>query len=432
VGLPRPVRTKVVNHWPCNPEKVIITHRPVEREIWSFGSGYGGNSLLGKKCFALRIASNIARDEGWMAEHMLIMGITTPHGAEKFIAAAFPSACGKTNLAMLEPTLPGYTVRCVGDDIAWMRFKEDGQLYGINPEAGFFGVCPGTSHKTNPMAMETMKKNSIFTNVAETAHGEPFWEGLEDEIEDPGCEITTWLGEKWKIGMPGKAAHPNSRFTAPARQCPNIHPKWEDAAGVPIDALVFGGRRPEGVPLVFETFSWVHGIFIGACLKSEATAAAEHAGKQVMHDAMAMRPFMGYNFGHYLDHWISLQKNGRKMPRIYHVNWFRVNAQGKFIWPGFGENIRVLDWMLQRLEKPVEDRTIGRECPIGIIPTMDAVNTQGLPPIDMEELYRLPKDYWVQDAKEVRKWLEEQVGPDLPAAVRAEMDAQEQRINAMP
>lgn len=432
VGLPRPVKQKVINHWPCNPEKVMIAHRPKEREIWSFGSGYGGNSLLGKKCFALRIASNIARDEGWMAEHMLIMGIVPPNGKEKFVAAAFPSACGKTNLAMLEPTIPGYNVRCVGDDIAWMRFnQQDGRLYGINPEAGFFGVAPGTSHKTNPMAMETLMKNSIFTNVAETVDGRFFWEGLEDEIPDKDVEIITWLGEKWKIGQPGKAAHPNSRFACPASQCPIIHPLWEDSKGVPIEAIIFGGRRPEGVPLVFESFSWNHGVFIGACCKSEATAAAEHAGKKIMHDPMAMRPFMGYNFGKYLAHWLSLNKPERKMPRIYHVNWFRVNQEGKIIWPGFGDNIRVLDWILRRLELPKEDRSIAEERAIGIVPTKTAVNLDGLPAIDMEALYSVPKDYWSEDSKEIRKFMEEQVGPDLPAEVRAEMDAQEQRIAAM-
>jgi len=429
VGLPRPVTTKVVNHWPCNPEKVIIAHRPAQREIWSFGSGYGGNSLLGKKCFALRIASHLARDEGWMAEHMLISGVTVEKtGKEYFIAAAFPSACGKTNLAMLQPTIPGFKIRVVGDDIAWMRFRDDGQLLGINPEAGFFGVAPGTNHKTNPMAMETVSRNTIFTNTAETVDGRVFWEGLEKEIPDPNVEIITWLGEKWKIGMPGKSSHPNSRFTAPASQCPVIHPQWEDPAGVPICAFLFGGRRPEGVPLVFETLSWEHGILIGACLKSEATAAAEFKGKQIMHDAMAMRPFMGYNFGHYLQHWLDLKKPGRKMPRIYHVNWFRLTKDGKFLWPGFGDNIRVIEWILRRVDG---DESIGQKTAIGVIPTKGSINIDGLDNLNWDELFSLPKDYWVEDAKENRRWLEAQVGPDLPAEVRKELDEQEARINAM-
>ncbi|VDM42593.1 unnamed protein product [Toxocara canis] len=435
VGLPRPVKKPVINHWPCNPEQVIIAHRPAEREIWSFGSGYGGNSLLGKKCFALRIASNIARDEGWMAEHMLIMGVTGPDGKERFIAAAFPSACGKTNLAMLQPSLPGWKVRCVGelhiqlsislcseiteldgrtfrtivnlgDDIAWMRFGRDGRLYGINPEAGFFGVAPGTSNKTNPMAVATFQENSIFTNVAETSDGEYFWEGLEDEIKDKKVSIKSWLGEEWHIGDQKAAAHPNSRFTSPAGQCPIIHPDWESPKGVPIDAIVFGGRRPEGVPLVFETFSWNHGIFTGACLKSEATAAAEHKGKKVMHDPMAMRPFMGYNFGKYLQHWIGLNKEGRKMPRIFHVNWFRKDSNGNFLWPGYGDNIRVIDWMLRRLSG---DESIGRQTPIGVVPSDGAIDLRGLQGIKMDELMSVPKEYWQQDVKEVRSFLEQQV-----------------------
>jgi phosphoenolpyruvate carboxykinase (GTP) len=429
VGLPRPVKTKVINHWPCNPERVMIAHRPKEREIWSFGSGYGGNSLLGKKCFALRIASVIARDEGWMAEHMLLMGVTVERtGKEHFIAAAFPSACGKTNMAMLEPSIPGYKVRVVGDDIAWMRFRDDGQLVGINPEAGFFGVAPGTSYKTNPMAMKTFQKNSIFTNVAETVDGDYFWEGIEDEMEDKNVEIITWLGEKWKVGMPGKAAHPNSRFTTPASQCPIIHPRWEDPAGVPIDAIVFGGRRPEGVPLIFEAFNWNHGVFTGACVKSEATSAAEDHGKTIMHDAFAMRPFMGYNFGKYLQHWLELQKAPHKVPKIFHVNWFRLDAQKKFLWPGFGDNIRVLDWIIRRVEG---DETIGEPSAIGIVPKKGSINMEGLPPVDWDQLFSLPKDYWMEDAKDNRKWLNAQVGSDLPKEILAELDAQEKRIHAM-
>ncbi|VDL70014.1 unnamed protein product [Nippostrongylus brasiliensis] len=397
---------KVINHWPCNPDKVMIAHRPVEREIWSFGSGYGGNSLLGKKCFALRIASNIGRDEGWMAEHMLIMGITSPAGQERFVAAAFPSACGKTNLAMLEPTVPGWKIRVVGDDIAWMKFGADGRLYAINPEAGFFGVAPGI-------------KNSIFTNVAETADGEYYWEGLEKEMKAQRnltdeqlrhVEIINWLGEKWHIGDEGKAAHPNSRFTAPAGQCPIIHPDWE---------------APQGV---FESFSWEHGILVGALVKSEATAAAEHVGKQVMHDPMAMRPFMGYNFGKYLQHWIDLGKAPHKAPKIFHVNWFRETKDHKFLWPGFGDNIRVLDWILRRVEG-VDD--IAEETPIGLIPKRGTLNLDGIPRIDWNELMSIPKSYWTEDIDESRHFLEAQVGPDLPQPIAAELDALEKRIHAM-
>jgi phosphoenolpyruvate carboxykinase (GTP) len=365
---------------------------------------------------------------------MLIMSVKK-NGREKFFSAAFPSACGKTNLAMIQPPLKEFEVKCVGDDIAWMRFREDGQLVGINPENGFFGVCPGTNKKTNPMALAACEKNTIFTNVAETVDGHYFWEGLEDEMEDKNAEIITWLGERWRVGNPGKAAHPNSRFTAPAAQCPIIHPKWEDASGVPIDAFIFGGRRPEGVPLIFESFSWLHGIFVGACLKSEATAAAEHAGKKIMHDPMAMRPFMGYNFGKYLQHWINLGRAPHKVPRIYHVNWFRLNKQGKFLWPGFGENIRALDWIYQRLDEGPDmagkESDIGIKTPIGIVPKQGSLHLEGLDKVDWDELFSIPKDYWVEDAKEVRHFMEEQVGPDLPKEIRAEMDAQEKRINAM-
>ncbi|KJH52555.1 phosphoenolpyruvate carboxykinase [Dictyocaulus viviparus] len=437
VGLPRPVKQKVINHWPCNPEKVMIAHRPVEREIWSFGSGYGGNSLLGKKCFALRIACNIGKDEGWMAEHMLIMGITNPAGEERFVAAAFPSACGKTNLAMLQPALPGWKIHVVGDDIAWMKFGSDGRLYAINPEAGFFGVAPGTSDRTNPMAVASFQKNSIFTNVAETADGEYFWEGLEKDIkakrnitdeELRHIEIINWLGQKWHIGDEGKAAHPNSRFTAPAAQCPIIHPKWEAPEGVPIDAIIFGGRRPEGVPLVFESFSWEHGILVGALVKSEATAAAEHTGKQVMHDPMAMRPFMGYNFGKYLQHWIDLGKAPHKPPKIFHVNWFRESKDHKFLWPGYGDNIRVLDWILRRVSG-VEG--IAEETPIGYVPKRGSINLEGLPRIDWTELMSIPKHYWEEDIDESRHFLDSQVGSDLPGVIADELTKLEQRIHAM-
>lgn len=427
MGCPRPWRKKVVNHWPCNPEKVLLAHFPDERKVKSYGSGYGGNSLLGKKCFALRIASNIARDEGWLAEHMLIMGVTNPKGEEYYIAAAFPSACGKTNMAMLEPGLPGWDVKCVGDDIAWMRFNEKGELRGINPECGFFGVCPGTNWKTNPNAMATFQTNSIFTNTAMTADGMYWWEGLEDQL-DPNMEVTTWLGEKWKKGMPGRAAHPNSRFTCPAGQCPIIHPKWEDPAGVPIHAMVFGGRRPQGVPLVFESLSWEHGVMVGAAVKSETTSAAEFKGKAIMHDPMAMRPFFGYNFGEYLTHWLEMQKPGRKMPKLFHVNWFRTDANGKLLWPGYGENIRVIDWMCKRIkgEEDVADKTA-----IGYLPKKGSIDVSGLGDIKWDELFSVPKDYWVEDMAETKHFLETELGQDMPPEVHKQVLEQVERVKKM-
>ncbi|KAK7115036.1 hypothetical protein V1264_000984 [Littorina saxatilis] len=429
VGCPRPVQRVVKNHWPCNPENVLIAHFPHERKIKSYGSGYGGNSLLGKKCFALRIASVIARDEGWMAEHMLISGITPPNGEEMFITAAFPSACGKTNLAMTTPTLPGYKVQVVGDDIAWMRFNKKGELRAINPEAGFFGVAPGTNMQTNPNAMMSFQENSIFTNVAETADGGYYWEGLEDEVPK-GMAIKTWLNETRALGQPGPpASHPNARFTCPASQCPIIHPRWEDPEGVPVSAIIFGGRRPKGVPLVFEAKSWEHGVMIGACVKSEATAAAEFKGKKIMHDPMAMRPFMGYNFGHYLQHWLDMPKvPGRKLPKIFHVNWFRTDESGKFLWPGFGENIRVIDWILRRCKG--ED--IAVESPIGFIPKPGSINMEGLGKINEKELFSMPKHYWLDDTRESRRFLEDQVGVDTPPIIFKLLEDQEAAFVAMP
>lgn len=427
IGAPRPLQRKIINHWPCNPERLLISHLPDENKVMSYGSGYGGNSLLGKKCFALRLASRIGKNEGWMAEHMLIVGITNPQGKERFIAGAFPSACGKTNMAMMQPTLPGWKVRCIGDDIAWMRFDKDGRLRAINPEAGFFGVAPGTNNKTNPVAMDTIKKNTIFTNVGLTEDGKVFWEGLEKET-DKDTQITTWLGEDWKIGQPGKAAHPNCRFCSPADGCPIIHPRWEDPEGVPIDAIVFGGRRPEGVPLVYETYGWEHGVLVGAALKSETTAAAEFKGKQIMHDPMAMRPFMGYNFGQYLQHWLDMANvPERQMPKVFHVNWFRLNDEGRFLWPGFGENIRVVDWMFRRMDG--ED--IAEPSPIGLLPKPGSLDVSGLGKVDMKELLSLSKEYCIEDIRETRQFLEEQVGCDLPQVIADQLDQQQERIQNM-
>jgi phosphoenolpyruvate carboxykinase (GTP) len=328
VGQPLPMAKPAINNWPCNPARTIITHRPDTNEILSWGSGYGGNSLLGKKCLALRLGSYMARKEGWLAEHMLILGITNPQGVKRYIAAAFPSACGKTNLAMMTPSLPGYKIECVGDDIAWMRFDDKGRLRAINPENGFFGVAPGTSTSTNPVAMKTIFKNSVFTNVGETSDGGVYWEGME--MPSDNVKIKSWTGKPWAKGQGNeKAAHPNSRFCSPAAQCPILDKNWEDPEGVVIDAILFGGRRPQGVPLVYESLDWAHGVYMGASMRSEATAAAEFKGKSIMHDPFAMRPFMGYNMGQYFDHWISFgQKPGLALPRIFHVNCSEKTQKG--------------------------------------------------------------------------------------------------------
>jgi len=429
VGCPLPLKRELKNNWPCNPEKVMVTHIPETNEIISFGSGYGGNSLLGKKCFALRIGSTIARREGWLAEHMLILGITNPEGVKKYIAAAFPSACGKTNLAMMTPSLPGYKVECVGDDIAWMKFDSEGVLRAINPENGFFGVAPGTSMKTNPVAMQTIMKNTIFTNVAKTSDGGVFWEGMEKEISED-VKISSWLGdENWTKESGKTAAHPNSRFCTPAGQCPIIDPNWESSEGVPISAILFGGRRPEGVPLIYESFDWKHGVLVGAAMRSEATAAAEHRGKVIMNDPFAMRPFFGYNFGHYLSHWLSMESRTTKpMPKIFHVNWFRKNEQGKFIWPGFGENVRVLEWILQR----VEGRNVFQDSAVGRIPSPGSLNVNDLEDeVDMKELFNLPKDFWQQEVRDIRKYFDDQVGDDLPNEILDELKKLEKRVEVM-
>lgn len=430
VGCPLPLQRPLVNNWPCNPQKTIVTHVPDTNEIISFGSGYGGNSLLGKKCFALRIGSTIAKREGWLAEHMLILGITNPDGVKKYIAAAFPSACGKTNLAMMAPSLPGYKIECVGDDIAWMKFDEDGILRAINPENGFFGVAPGTSMKTNPVAMKTVLKNTIFTNVAKTSDGGIFWEGLEKETPND-VSITSWLGEEnWSKESGTPAAHPNSRFCTPANQCPIIDPAWEDPKGVPISAILFGGRRPQGVPLVYESFDWKHGVMLGSAMRSEATAAAEHKGKAIMHDPFAMRPFFGYNFGDYLKHWLSIEKRTDKpVPKIFHVNWFRKNEKGQFIWPGFGENIRVLDWILQR----IDGKEVGEETAIGYVPSKDSLNMSGLEKdnVDLEEAFKIEREFWEKEVQAVKKYFEEQVGDDLPSEIHEQLMRLDKRIEKL-
>lgn len=404
--------------WPCDPSRVVIAHYPEQRTVWSYGSGYGGNALLGKKCFALRLASFLGNKEGWLAEHMLIIGVTSPQGIKKYFVAAFPSACGKTNMAMLTPSVPGWKVECVGDDIAWLFWK-DNKLHAINPEAGFFGVAPGTSSKTNPHALETLKHDAIFTNVALTQDHDVWWEGLSDPPEN----LIDWHGNPWTSTSKTTAAHPNSRFTVAAKQCPVIDPAFESQEGVVVDAIIFGGRRGESLPLIYESLDWDHGVLVGASISSEQTAAAEGTVGALRHDPFAMLPFCGYHMGDYFQHWFDQKKEGRTMPKIFGVNWFR-KKEGSFLWPGFGENIRVLEWIFNR----TEDKAVAEETPIGYVPTTLNLEGLDLSPSTLQHLLEVDPKFWTQELHLLEEYFE-QFKTKLPKKLSNQLEKIKQRLS---
>ncbi len=409
--------------WPCDADNKYIVHFPEDPSIWSYGSGYGGNALLGKKCFALRIASCLARREGWMAEHMLLIGLTSPEGKKYYLGGAFPSACGKTNLAMLQPTIPGWEVRCVGDDIAWMRLGPDGRLYAINPEYGFFGVAPGTNDTSNGNAMAALRENSIFTNTAQTPEGDVWW---EDMTPDPPSGLVDWKAREWNTGLGEPASNPNARYTAPAAQCPVIDPDWENPDGVPISGFLFGGRRSSVVPLVYEAFNWTHGAFMGSVMGSETTAAAAGAVGKLRRDPFAMLPFCGYHMGDYFHHWLDMGNTlGDLAPKIFFVNWFRKDSEGSWLWPGFGENSRVLKWICERIEGEAE----AVETPIGLLPSREGLDLNGLdlPDEYLDELLRVRAEDWLPELPEIREFYSK-FGDRMPAEMRAEVDALEKRL----